>query len=190
MTSEDLRHKIRALRCKNNETQKFFVPDGALDDCFDDAVAGKILENHQLEPFQIKTAVDAIVNGGRKVFAILVTIRRAENIVHFIANDHLQGHRLDSRLPFFKDSLQSFVPDVAEEFYEEQWHFTAPILSRQFHHRNLDVETILPYLQSKFRGEGAFGKVHEVTIHSSHQRLGFQQRNRVGQALMSHAYAH
>lgn len=180
MANEDLRNKIRALRCKNDETQKFFVPDGALDVCFDDAVAGKILANHHFDPFQTKTAVDAIVNGGRKVFAILVTIRRTEVIIHFIANDHLQGQRIDSRLPFSKESLHFIGPDIAEEFYEEQWHFTAPILSRQFHHRSLDAETILPFMQSKFRGEGAFGKVHEITVHKNHQRLGFQQEGHVG----------
>lgn len=190
MASEDLRYQIRALRRKNDETQKSFVPDGALDECIDDAVAGKILENHQLEPYAIKTAVAAIVNGGRKVFATLLTIRRAEAIVLFIANDHLQGERIDSRLPFSKESLHFIAPDVAEEFYEEQWHFTAPILSRQFHHRSLDAETILPFVQSKFRGEGAFGKVHQITVHRSHQRLEFPQGNRVGQVSMINADAH
>lgn len=180
MASEDLRNRIRALRCKNDETQKFFVPDGALDECLDDAVAGKILSDNHFDPFEIKTAVDAIVNGGRKVFATLITIRRAEVIVHFIANDHLQGQRIDSRLPFSIESLHFIAPNIAEEFYEEQWHFTAPILSRQFHHRNLDAETILPFMQSKFRGEGAFGKVHEITVHKNHQRPGFQQGDRVG----------
>lgn len=190
MASEDLRYKIRALRCKNEETQKFFVPDGALDECFDEVVAGNILETHRLEPFQIKPAVDAIVNGGRKTFAILVMIRHAEAILHFIANDHLQGQRIDSRLPFSKESVQSIAPHVAEEFYEEQWHFTAPILSRQFHHRTLDAETILPFVQSLFRGEGAFGKVHQITVHRSHQRLGFQQGDHVGYVSLAHAYAH
>ena len=116
------------------------------------------------------------------MFAILTILRREGDIIHFITNDQLQGYRIDFRLPFPRASLELIIPDLADEFYEVQWQFTAPIFSRQFHHRLLDLDTVPPFTTSKFIGQGAFGRIHEVTLHRKHHKLDHLTRDGVSKS--------
>jgi hypothetical protein len=142
-------------------------------------------KNCKLELYHIDEAVDVVINGAHRVFAILVLIRYTKFILQFIQGDNYQGSGLDQRLPFDKDRLRSIFHAQApiEEFYDKQWHFTAPIFSDSVFTRLLPRETILPITEEEQLGEGGFGNVYRITIPPSHQRFQSISRDReVGQS--------
>ena len=179
MASKKLIYQIQKEYCRNDETKRRFVPDGALDGCIDDGTARNILESLEFEPFENKSALEAVMNGGRRVFAILITINEAKSMLDFIANDPLQSQSLDSRLPYTRENLNFLDGPIADEFYERQWGFAAPVLTRQFHHRKLDEATILPFIESRLLGSGGFGTVYKVRVQRNHQKLQPHLYNKV-----------
>jgi len=51
--------------------------------------------------------------------------------------------------------------------------FIAPIFRHDLSHRILKDAVVLPFIQSSYIGEGAFGVVSEVILHTQHQ--GFEE---------------
>lgn len=100
-------------------------------------------------------------------------IRHTGSILKFIGGDHYQDSRLDCRLPFDREQLHTILgaQNVADEFYEQQWHFTAPVFSDTIFTRALPPETILPIIKEKPIDEGGFGNVYAIEIASAHQNL-------------------
>ena len=133
-----------------------------------------------------KEAIAMVVNGGHRIFSILVVIRQETLLVHFLDTDNLQSNTLDSRLPLDTSTLLSLLPDgldsevAAQEFSDRQWEFIVPVFNSGLTHRKFDDMTILPFLWAKDRRswEGAFGVVDEVTLHSSqHKYTHFLAQN-------------
>jgi hypothetical protein len=136
-----------------------------------------------VEVYELEETIATILRGARKLFAILVMIHHEAIIVDFMTKDQLQASWLDARLPFSQLELETIIPDAAEEFYENQWLFTAPILSRRFHHRDLAPDTILPFVKSDYLGAGAFGQMYKVVLHPHHQKLGYLAKDGVRSSL-------
>ena len=126
---------------------------------------------YKLERYHIEQAVDIFINGAHKIFATLVHIRYAELIRQFVEDDKYRVSELDHGLPFDKDKLRALLPKktIANEFYEQQWQFAAPVFSDSVFTRFLPPKTILPFIESL--GEGGFGQVYSIEIASSHERL-------------------
>lgn len=158
---------------------RYFAPLGRLRSCLDKESVCAALREAGLEFQEIARTAEVIVHGGQKTFAILLTIHEESAISDFIAWDQMQCYSLDYRLPVQKASIAFLLPDTAERFYEEQWTFVAPVFSRNFHHRNLDRLTIMPFIRSESLGEGAFGTVYEVELHPQHHELHYLSKEGV-----------
>ncbi|KAL8717253.1 MAG: hypothetical protein Q9225_005485 [Loekoesia sp. 1 TL-2023] len=119
--------------------------------------------------------IESIRQGGRKTFAILVSIYKADRIVNFIENEQLQKAGLDSKLPYSsRADLERILPKIgAADFFEKQWEFTAPVFRRRAGHRCLYERTVFPFLESDIHGEGSFGNVYKDKLHGSHITADF-----------------
>ena len=183
---EGLRKSILTAQNKNKNIyrQCFGSEDDLRDILTKEAVRKALCETEitkdcKLEPFHIDHVIDVIVHGAHRIFAILVIIRHIKSILLFIEGDKYQGSKLDHKLPFEKEQLQAIFLDstTADEFYERQWHFTAPIFCDSIVTRILPPEIILPIIEEESLGEGAFGEVYGIKIASSHQRFDSVSRS-------------
>ena len=165
-----IRHQIRALRCRNTDGC-WFIPERSLVSGLSHDLIHNIIGHYcEVEPYAVTETAQAVEDGARKIFAILILIREVKKISAFLEN-HLQsdGQTLDSRLPFSKSELvKVFTPDVAGEFEELQWELIAPVFSHRLLHRNIQIESRLPFIESRKIGAGGFGDVYEVVIPAGH----------------------
>ena len=124
--------------------------------------------------------MELIKDGGKKTFAILVTIYKADRIVFFIENEQLQTIELDAKLPFSsKAELERILSRAdAADFLDRQWEFIAPVFRRHAGQRCLHERTIFPFLKSSEHGRGSFGNIYISELHHSHGvGLGIPQRH-------------
>jgi hypothetical protein len=169
---ESFIHSLEATR-KQNAYGKYFVPENVLSNLMTvDALRAIFLETG-LEHYQIEEMCSQVLAGAHKTFAILVCIKRPELISAFIQSDQMQPRYLDQRLPIDLQKLLTLIGDAstAAQFYSRQWEFIAPVFSLSSLSRNLEKETVLPFLESEDLGEGGFGEVRKILIHSSHHSL-------------------
>jgi hypothetical protein len=183
---EDLRNSILTAQNKNRNVHgQCFVSDDDLRDVLTEDAVRKALRDREtttdckLEPFHIDQAVNVVVHGAHRIFAILVHIRHTKSILQFIEGDNYQSSGLDHRLPFEKGQLHAIfpAPTTVDEFYERQWHFTAPIFCDSIVTRILPPEIILPIIEEESLGAGGFGEVYSIKIASSHQRFDSVSRS-------------
>ena len=167
------RGKIREARCRNADG-RWFVPEASLVSALPPEVIRQSLQNHcDVEPFAVQWMIQAIEKGGGKTFATLILIREEKKIIAFLEH-YLQSdsQNLDSRLPFSKSELEMILsPDAASEFHEHQWELIAPVFTHRLLHRNIPVEFILPFIDSRRIGGGGFGDVYEVVITTGHHKF-------------------
>lgn len=158
------------LRQENFDTQKF-VPEGDLQDLLSEDVIARSIRSCDIDFYKHAETIHTIKNGARKIFAILVLLNQEVAITKFIENDQLQCSQLDSKLPFPLSILESMEFDGAQDFYERQWEFVSPIFSDLATHRVLDNNIRLPIMESKYLGEGGFGRVFKIVIHRHHRHF-------------------
>ncbi|KAH8745429.1 kinase-like domain-containing protein [Hyaloscypha sp. PMI_1271] len=170
-----LKKVIEDLRCDvydNNDEQKLkFIPRQSLFTSLTSDLVQKAIEAVPDIPFYLQTyTVDWIMTKGRRIFAILVLLDNRERwISDFIKHDRFGDAPMDERLPFSLEFLQSNIPDIANEFYNQQWEFVSPVLSRNIMHRVLPAGVRLPFIYNQFIARGAFGDVYEIELHPDHQ---------------------
>ena len=130
-----------------------------------------IAPKDKMEPAQIDNAVETIISRAQRIFAILVLISRTKFIRRFIESDNFQNSTLDQGLPFDRHKLRHILKDenVETQFLDQQWSFTAPILSDSIFARILPRNSILPFTKNDRLGEGSFGVVYVIAIPPSHQ---------------------
>ncbi|KAF3000785.1 hypothetical protein E8E13_005487 [Curvularia kusanoi] len=92
-----------------------------------------------------------------------------------------KGELIDLRLPFDCSTLSQLLSKTnlaIADFEENQWEFIAPIFSRGTVHRELRPEFVLPFMKDDKIGRGAFGTVHEITLHPQNQDMeaAFQKK--------------
>jgi hypothetical protein len=168
-----LRAQIQGLRCPVAKEAKSFVPHQDLYRLLTKSVIREALsKGASTRWYNLDQVVDIIHSGGRRIFAILTVLNGQEQqILRFIEHDHFQGSPLDHKLPFSRTALSAIVPDIAIDFYEKQWEFSAPVLARGIDHRLLDDFTALPFTENRKIDEGGFGEVFKIILHESHQDL-------------------
>ncbi|KAL8923159.1 MAG: hypothetical protein Q9172_003256 [Xanthocarpia lactea] len=162
----DPRQAIVSLRLKNFEFRNF-VPYRALYGLMDSAFVGSVVEACDMPVFRKEEVIRIVLNGARRLFAILLLLGQQSSILRFIEKDQFQFIRLDDKLPLTLPVLKEILlsDTTAEEFSDLQWEFTAPEFSYSALHRTLHPSTILPFIGNpKFLGEGGFGRVSEVSL--------------------------
>lgn len=164
-----LRKALRALRIHNHD-RNAFVPEGSLDALITPHSVQEVLEGCQIKAWDVASIQNIILEGAKKIFAILVLMKEEGEISRFIEFDDFQDQTLDSKLPISREKLKRIIPDNADQFFEEQWCFTAPVFAHHHIHRYFSKETILPFTSVRTLGKGGFGLVQEVTLPQKHQR--------------------
>jgi hypothetical protein len=166
----DIKQRIRNLRV-TTATELAFVPWKDLKRTLDEETIVEVLRGAGIEIYQRKEALEAILHGGRRVFAILCILQREAAIMHFLELDSFLTKTIDSGLPFDEQTLQRIIPADYRGFYDDQWQFCAPIFGANMHHRHLNNHTILPFVKVEVIASGAFGKVSRVFLRGSHQDI-------------------
>lgn len=170
---EALRAAIRTKRVRNIES-RYFVPQKALYDLMTQEKVAHVVSEAEFEREHFEELTQEIMKGCRKIFAILILIRHPQSLLAFVEDDQLQSSSPDQKLPLALSRLRALLPtdDAAEEFYQQQWEFAAPVFTGGSLPRVLHQDLILPFIEQKEVGEGGFGIVSEVTIEHSHQTSG------------------
>lgn len=170
---EALRAAIRSKRVRNVES-RYFVPQKAVHDLMTQEKVGQVVSEAEFKREHVEELTQEIMKGCRKIFAVLVLIRLPQSLLAFVEDDQLQSSILDQKLPFPLSKLQALLPtdDAADEFYQQQWEFAAPVFTGGSFPRVLHQDLILPFIEQKEVGEGGFGIVSVVTIEPSHHTFG------------------
>jgi len=161
---------IKDLGVHNCDGQRF-VPITHLTNALSEDVVKDTLRQCGLQIYQREEALGGILRGGRRVFAILCTIRKEKLIMEFLKYDNFLDVELDSKLPFEEIALRFIIPDDYRQFYDIQWEFSAPLLKPNLYHRTLHDRCILPFIKVEQAGGGGFGTVSRVTLAGSHQGI-------------------
>lgn len=178
---ESLRRTILSLRRESSDPRSPFVPEGSLDKIITTAAIKAALREAGAHLHREPENIELIRQGGKKTFAILVTMYnpKADLIVNFIEKQQLQKSGLDSKLPYgSKSDLEKVLPkSAAVDFFEKQWDYTVPIFRRRAGHRCLYDQTIFPFLESTLHGKGSFGDIYREQLHGSHVTADFMAQN-------------
>ena len=188
---EALREDIQSLRGETADRRSSFVPEGALDSIITTASIRAALRDSKSQLHRENEAIELINNGGKKTFAILVTIYKADRIISFIQSDQLQTANLDSRLPFnAKTDLERILSRTdAADFFDKQWEFTAPVFRRRAGHRCLHERTVFPFMESWIQPEGGFGNIFKIELHHRHSIAASSAKHFVRRSI-SHRQVH
>ena len=156
--------KIRAIR-KINLEGRGCVPTEALYQQLPESTIRQTLETSDINVVDRDHTSHVVFKKARKIFAILVMLDEPCLILNFIASDQFQASStLDHKLPLPEATLRTIVPRLAERFYELQWEYLIPTLNRSTLNRSLAPETILPFVEERCIGEGAFGVAYAMTM--------------------------
>jgi hypothetical protein len=174
----ELRQRIKALRRENVQRRKF-VPQLALrrimtaEAVRSELAAAGVALHHQEE------IAEKVVQSGVNIFAILILIGQAIDILKFIGNDELR----DERLPFDIRALtdEILLPN-ADDFEEKQWEFMVPVFHRGTLNRSFKDKIILPFTSKAAEGQGAFGSVYRLQLDENHQQLDANFPREVGKS--------
>jgi hypothetical protein len=169
-----LRRQIQQLRVSIDNGDRHFIPQRALYKLLTREEILRLVTTCNVAPYHVNELVETIVNGARRIFAILILLKGEERFIsRFVEFDDLQRSALDYKLPFSKERLKFLVPvETVDDFYELQWEFVAPVFSRGVAHRVLDSKIRLPFVcDEDTRKEGGFGHIYEVQIHPDYHKF-------------------
>lgn len=152
---------------------EIFVPFARLRSLLQSYVLKPIFQERGIEVYHQDEAIEAVLNGGHRVFAALNAIGQEASILHFKKNtDSFLGKPLDSGLPYDQNFLDCVLPDFCQQFYRIQWKFASPVLKKNLSDRVLHKRTVLPFIKvEEVSSPGAFAEVCRVTIPWSHQQI-------------------
>ena len=170
--SSSLQKRIVAEQLFNWKGQ-IFIPFFRLRDILQPEVVRHVFQERGIEKYQEDEAIEAVLSGGHRVFAILNALGLETSILLFRKKaDLFLGKPLDSGLPYDQYFLESILPDFWQEFYQSQWRFASPLFRKNLHDRILPRHTILPFIKvEEISSQGAFAEVCRVTLPESHQEI-------------------
>ena len=158
----------------DNFNHRSFVPYDKLEQLFTREIVLELLQENGLKFYNVAETTSAVIDGGLRVFAILLAIRAVDNITHFSKADRSWGSPLDAKLPLAASNVESYIkaPLKRQAFLRAQWKFLSPIISPDQSLWEFDEQTILPFLSKKPLGKnGAFGEVATVLVGASNHRI-------------------
>lgn len=167
---ETLYSLISKTRRKNAVDFRYFAPSHRVREVMTTDNIRSALLHSGIEIHHVNEAIEIIKTSAWNVFAILILIKQPQNIVNFIQDDRMQRGPIDHSLPFELSKLEELLDEqVAHDFYDRQWEFTAPTFSGSVFTRVLPDDFVLPFLSDVEVGEGSFGTVHRIQVEHSYQ---------------------
>jgi hypothetical protein len=147
-----------------------FLPSISVSTIFTKPAIESAIADIDYEPDDRIGLAETIYQKGKKTFAILILMRKEDDIVKFRNHD-----TLDDRLPLATNIVQSIVGDYGVSFADKtQWE----LLPRTFpesmweHHREYRKEEVLPFIgDSEEVADGGFGVIYKVKILASQQKF-------------------
>ncbi|EPS45912.1 hypothetical protein H072_98 [Dactylellina haptotyla CBS 200.50] len=139
-------------------------------------VVDRLFELERIPFYHKRDILNWIIPKGIRIFGILILLRDQEHLISkFMENDNFQGSGIDDKLPLTKELLERIVTDIADQFYDTQWAFIAPVWSKNVIHRELPPEIIFPFTFNKQIDAGGFGDIFEIRLHPDHQTVPLLQ---------------
>lgn len=169
---DELRVKLRRQRVKV-VSGRYIIPDCVLPTIIDENTVDAVLAKCSIAVHKRSEIASAIVDGGKKVFAILILGGQQRLVSKFLEHDGLQKTDIDSKLPFNLPQLCSIFGnnDAADTFFELQWELVSPIFGNDRSHRMLHEDSILPIVRETFLSKGGFGDVYAIQLVETHQEI-------------------
>lgn len=127
-----------------------------------DRLVDKILGNHPACPPAIK------------ILALLVLVKQSHLIIklmeHRFNDTNYEQLSVERLTELFKENV--LEPTTIRKISERKWRLNPPVLVCDGLHENFQTDIMMPFDQSKEPiGTGSYGRVYEVEIHPSYQRL-------------------
>ncbi|KAN0110019.1 Protein kinase-like domain containing protein [Hyaloscypha variabilis] len=165
----NLRSQIKGIRLESTSF-RFFVPELSFYALMQEDAIRSALADGLIDSFQQEELAQRIFQHGRKIFGILVLVKKAASVSKFVEANLLE----DAKLPFKKGDLTQEVKlslDEAEKFEKKQWELLAPVFYRGTLNRRFQERIILPFKQEERIGNGAYGNVYKTVLPERHQEL-------------------
>jgi hypothetical protein len=167
---DELRLKIHDLRKFRSQEGPYtllpFVPEAGLFSLLSRGTISNALADSKfrLESHQREPTANEVVDGARKIFAILVELRLEDKL-----KKCLEKCLTDSTLPVVEEKrLGDIFPESVAHFERLQWEYI-PLKFRQGAHKDLEPGRILPYVKNTKKSSGGFSTIFNITIHPSYQ---------------------
>ncbi|KAF2821916.1 kinase-like protein [Ophiobolus disseminans] len=169
--SRSLRDKIARKGIDNWKGQRF-VPFYDLKLIVGATAVRDVIVECGIEIYRIDEAVQAVLNNGQRVFAILNVMGQERLILNFKEKDLYLDKPLDSGLPYSEQDLEDILAGSYREFFDQQWSFASPVFKADLHERSLPKKSILPFTAVvKAATQGYFAEASVVKIPSAHQEI-------------------
>ena len=157
-----------------------FLPEGCLDNLITEAAVTRELAVTK-QSKESRKAVYFILKEAKKVFAILLVSRfegkKLLGAITLFRRSKLGDTCLpvregaESNVPFFRNPTKPWDTVSIRTFCKEQRAFLAHVFSGDNLNLRLDDNDILPFIcQGSNIVSGAFGDVHQVTVHEKHHK--------------------
>lgn len=177
---QDLKSCLKQLRVKNAD-RRWFIPGLRLHEVLTETAIRQTLLAANTQPHMVEEVTKHILRHGIRIYGVLVLIGQVVATITFME----KGELIDHRLPFEHSTLGQLLPNVDSviaDFDETQWELLAPTFSRGTVHKSLRSDCVLPFMKDENIGEGGFGTVYNIELHSENQRLeaAFQVKVRFG----------
>ncbi|KAF8535280.1 kinase-like domain-containing protein [Trichophaea hybrida] len=170
-TIEHLRAEIEKLRKKSVPDGRYFVSPKDLKDFLTKTTIQKAIaiQEFNVPDFQQPTIAERIFKEGQILFGILIWRKWQRKLMSFVENN-----TLDSQLPIDVKRAEEIADPFGSEFARHaQWEFLPRMLEKEMsgYHCHFKEEEILPFLDEKWLGDGAFGDVTKVSVLPSLQTM-------------------
>jgi len=156
-----------------------FLPDGCIDRLITkEAVMSELaLSQDDLKKGSNATLVNFILKKGKVLFAILlVSGFHGTQLVKAVTQFGMKGMG-DSKLPITEEIRRStpffgsWSQNMSHNFLKKQWAFLSPVFCEEKKNLELHPRVIMPFTcQEDSVKSGAFGEVHQVTVHEAHHK--------------------
>jgi hypothetical protein len=172
-----LREKLLNLEVETVDGGRF-IPEKLLEQTLTEPEIKRVLSGSQFKRafYKQEELSQMILEGGKKLLAILILMEREGAILKFLQRDPLQGLSLDSKLPLDLEESRTVLEDgysasTAAAFCEMQWKVLTPVLRNDRSHRVFDDCSILPFIKGEDWAPGGFGDISKMMLCPIHQRL-------------------
>jgi hypothetical protein len=156
---------------------KDFLPEGCIETLITEATVMKEMGITEETKEDSRKLLSFILKDGRKIFAILIFSSFKSQALREAVTQFRRKKIGDvslpitdvANVPFFKPPKQPWDNWSVRNFCKGQWIFLAPVFSNEKLNLQLRADHILPFTsQDNDIKSGAFGEVHQVTVHPSH----------------------